>query len=526
MKIMQPKFDRTLMWLLTVSLLLPLRVFAAGDDNFNDNSKDTSKWGNDVVTGGFGILTEQNQRLEFTVNNPLTDGDTLRPWILERFPVDADWTIQLDTVNSTVPSVFGQVNSGGFTLFHPSNADSEIYLELYAVPFGKGMVADISNDGLEVNNTDINVGGNEAVMAAVRMEYQSALKVVTCSYDTNIVDGYQWEFLASYGLDGAGGSTANTSWGLSSNQQFSVWVYGFAESMTVSSGQLYLDNFVETGGVPSSGGPAPVPTGNFGFSFPTNNPLLVAIANISGNYVGTCQIGSMRSYTLDVAQDESGKIMAMGSVDGITNSEGGSDIAGSAGAIKTVDDQPTLALKGSFAGSMDSQPVTLKTTVTSPVELSDIGGGTNGLTGTASISGQALGVPFSRQSEPVAVPATPSMEANLRKDWSLQLDISQKTINGKNVTVASAVLTLPNGDTIVYPERTAKYSTTSGFKLSFKGGTNTTAMPNRVDKKSKITITGLTFMQQGDEWLPTGGTISYQFLGQKGAASLLDFLTE
>ena len=90
--------------------------------------------------------------------------------------------------------------------------------------------------------------------------------------------------------------------------------------------------------------------------------------------------------------------------------------------------------------------------------------------------------------------------------------------------MSSAQLLLPNGDTISYPEKLTKYSATKGYTLSFKGGTNVTVMPNRIDKKSSILIKGLTFIQQGSDWNPTGGTITYQFLGQKGTANLLDFV--
>ena len=35
-----------------------------GSDDFNDNSKDTNRWGADFVVSGAGLLTETNQRLE------------------------------------------------------------------------------------------------------------------------------------------------------------------------------------------------------------------------------------------------------------------------------------------------------------------------------------------------------------------------------------------------------------------------------------------------------------------------------
>jgi hypothetical protein len=537
MKSIQSLSGRALARWLSVGLMLPSLAFADGSDSFNDNSKDTTKWGNDVPLGA-GVLTETNQRLEFTCNNAASEGDTLRPWILERFPVNANWAVQVDTANSTVPALFGQVNSGGFRLSHPTNADSEIYLELYAVAGGKGFVGNLKTDDVEVGNADTTtLVGDVAVMAAVRMEYDGLSRVATCFYDLDATDGYQWTEFASYGLAGAGGTTANTDWNLSSTQQFSVYVYGYSAGMTVSSGQLYLDNFVETGGVPSGGGPAPVPTGSFGFSFPTANALLTAIASITGNYTGTDPFGSSRTYDIDVAQDDQGKVVSMGMVDGVANAEGGSDLTLSGGAVTTVNNTPTLRLKSSFSGSGDEMPVTAKGSATAPLELTEIAaspsaisinGGeepTEGIAATGSVSAKVAGMPVSFQSTPVLIPATPDMQTNFSKDWSLQLDISTTTVKGKQVIVASAQLTLPNDDVITYPQRTVKYSTTKGYKLSFKGGTNVTAEPDRLDKKSKVSIAGLTFEQQGEDWVPTGGTISYQFLGQKGVANVLDFMT-
>lgn len=518
---------RTSCFLVAACLLTawsPMRVLADGSDDFNDNDKDTSKWGNDVVTGGFGVLDEKNGRLEFTVNNPLTDGDTLRPWILTRMPVNADWSIQVDTVNSTSPA-FGQVNSGGFTLLHPTRDNTEIYHELYAVSGGKGFVSALETDGTDIANIDTSAYLGGPVMGAVRMEYNAVDRVITCFYDEDISDGYQWTQNASFGLNNAGGGDANTDWNLSNDQQFSVWVYGYSELMTIASGTLYLDNFSETGGVLSGGGggPSPVPTGNFSFGFPSGIPGLAAIASIIGNYTGTDPFGSTRNYNIDVAQDDSGKVASMGTVDGITNDEGGPDLMGPPGAVTTVNNEPTLSLKGGFSGASDGTPGSFKGTASGPAELTDIGGGTNGLALTATGSGESDGVPQTLNNAPVVIPSTPDMEANFgKKNWILTLTINNTVVNGKDVTTATAELTLPNGDVVQYPERKVKYSPTKGYKLKFKKGTNVTADPP-LATKSSISITGLTFTQMGEDWDPSGGIIAYRFLGQQGIGNLLDF---
>ena len=63
-----------------------------------------------------------------------------------------------------------------------------------------------------------------------------------------------------------------------------------------------------------------------------------------------------------------------------------------------------------------------------------------------------------------------------------------------------------------------------GYSVLLKKGTNTTRNPPVLDKKTKISIRTMTLVPSGPGWRPTGGSIDYQFLGQKGKASLLDFM--
>jgi hypothetical protein len=92
--------------------------------------------------------------------------------------------------------------------------------------------------------------------------------------------------------------------------------------------------------------------------------------------------------------------------------------------------------------------------------------------------------------------------------------------------MASAQVTMPNGDTIVYAARPAHYSAAVGYSLTFKDGTNITVNPPAPDKKSSLTLKGLKFTSLDSYWQPVSGTITYQFLGQKGTADLMDFVTE
>jgi hypothetical protein len=284
-----------------------------------------------------------------------------------------------------------------------------------------------------------------------------------------------------------------------------------------------------------SGGTTPVidPTGVFGFSFPTNNPLLTAITDISGTHTGTTATVSAahpRLYSVVIAQDESGKLSIMsGAVEGIVPNGGSPTKAAFSGpvvigAITTVNNQPTAQLKGKFEGTVDGAATTASGSGQGPVAVSDIGGGTNGISGTGSGSAKVAGVPYSAKNTPITLPA-PNALSHIHKSWSIALTITNTASAGaKSSIMASAMLTLPNGDLIAFPAKKTKYSA-AGYKLSFKGGTNMTIVPNAVDKKTKVSITGMTLTKTGSIWNPTAGSISYQFLGQKGTADLMLFVS-
>src|SRR5262249_26378806 len=144
-----------------------------------------------------------------------------------------------------------------------------------------------------------------------------------------------------------------------------------------------------------------------------------------------------------------------------------------------------------------------------------------GISGTGTYASKVGGVPFSGKNVPVQVAAPPGATDNLQQNWSLHLDIHKKLVGKTQRTAASAQLLLPNGDTISFPDKLIKYSATKGYMISFARGTNITMQPTKIDSHSTVAIKNLTFVQQGSDWQPTGGAVSYKFLGQKGTANLL-----
>ena len=528
---------RTLALLLSLGFIYAVafcstRSFALSVDDFNDNAKDTSKWGTDSLFGN-GVLAETNQRLEYTCASGTLDDNDIRPWVLTRFPYNADWEIQIDAFNGTTPSTAIQVDSAGIQIFSP-DGNNALLAELYASslvspPARNGFYSSLDHFGVSIGTADS--GGLPVTHGAVRMVFDSTTKVISVFYDLDVSDGYQWIQYGSFGITGAGGADANFNWALTSTDQISVAVYGYSQFMTVTSGQMFLDNFQEIGGVVPSGPPSPVPVGSFLFGFPTNNPLLTAIVYIAGHYQGVYPVGP-HNYNVDLAEDETGKLAVMGTADGVQDASGNSEISLSAGAITTVSGKPTAQLNVNFTGTVDSEIGTFGSTAVAPLELVDIGGGTQGFVGTASYSANFGGMQFSGNNLPFQVTPPPEALDNLKKDWSIQIDVrANSTTNKKGKVkikgqIVSAQLTLPNGDTIAFPEQTTKkYSNKKGFSLSFANGTNLSRNPPTIDTHSSIMVTGLKFLQQGGVWQPSAGTITYRFLGQQGTANLLDFVT-
>ncbi len=507
----------------------PSAARANNSDDFNDNAKDPAKWGADTTLRQ-GVFTERSQRLEYTVASGTLEDDVWRPWILTRFPVDADWTVQCDLKNSSTPTTAFQVNSIGVLVASTHTNSPEVYAELYSsalggLPSRYGFYAELTDENEQSFPVDRGATGGWT-NGAVRLAYAGATRILQISYDSNLADGYQWQPLARFGLGGSGGTNGDANWALSGLDQFAVSVYGYSVGMTIGPGQMAVDNFRETGGVEPSDRPWPDPLGHYVFRFPMENPLVTRMANLTGTYEGISPTRTQRPYSIDVAQDESGKIVAMGRIEGIVDRNGNPELTGASGSVRTVNGEPQVAVKGTFAGARDGVTASIKGAASVPVELVDIGGGTNEIRGTGSYSSKVGGVPFSGRNLPLGIPAPAGATNNLKQEWSFELNLARKLIGTKQRTVGSARLTLPNGDTVAFKERAVRHSPTRGYTLSFAGGTNLTANPPRLDRRSSVAIQGLTFVQESETWRPTGGRILYKFLGQRGTANLLDFQRE
>jgi hypothetical protein len=525
---------------LTLAIFCSGQVFAdeQGDD-FNDGIKNTDKWGLDEVKN-HGKLSETRGRLEYVTGTSTYRDSSDRPWVLRQFPSNANWWIQIDATNTTSPVYTpgkGQFSSFGINVRNirgASNTETgnEIEVELaafgqYLLPTTRGFLAEF-NSYLNPNpNPDSAMQPTQDTSAPIRLFFDSSTKIFTVFYDANPGPNYQWIDFGTFGVGGSGvGNSGNADWELTADDKFVVYVFGYSNDLVVKDGEMYGDNFLEDGGTPWVGpppGPSPGPTGRFRFA---NNPLLTAIASIMGHYTGVVPGSTPRNYSIDIAQDESGKLSAMSTVQGIQDKNGSDNLsAGNIGAIKTVNGEPMVQLKGSFTGSRDGLPATLSGTAAVPAKVTPLVGLNDGFEGAGSYKGKLNGVPFVGKNLPIQVEAPPGAAQNVKKDWMLQLDFATKQPpKGKSYIVASSQLVLPNGDTIVFTEKRTAYNKKTGYTVSFSRGTNITAIPQRLDKKTSISIKGMTLVKQGAVWQPTGGTLTYQFFGQKGSGNLVDFI--
>ena len=112
---------------------------------------------------------------------------------------------------------------------------------------------------------------------------------------------------------------------------------------------------------------------------------------------------------------------------------------------------------------------------------------------------------------------------NPAASWSLQVDI-HNAINPRTALpnlAATAQLSLPGGETLVFSEVPARYSRQAGYTLAFSRGTNVTLNPPRLATQTTLVIRNLTFIQTNGNWHPSGGKITYRH-GTKDLSGIVD----
>lgn len=159
---------------------------------------------------------------------------------------DQSWDAIIDLSNLTPESI----TSGLGMDVHPGVPDYERYV---FVELGNDIVGEeespeiafFSNVRNESDTDELpdSVMPSEPKSGSIRISFDSATKVLSTYADrTGSSDGYQWELLGTFGINGAGG-TRNQQWGMNQGDFFTISLYGYYLSDSVGSGLLTFDNF-------------------------------------------------------------------------------------------------------------------------------------------------------------------------------------------------------------------------------------------------------------------------------------------
>ena len=208
----------TLPFLLFV-LLVVQPAFGAdlnGTDDFNDNSRDSTKWGADIVLGTCSIA-ETNQQLQLSTAAVGTNCVVFRPWILNTASSNLDWEIIATVNNNATPGLTNdQTCDIGLAVGNSAAISDYVYVGLYASTLGSPRLRRGFVSGLAVNTVDIAVADSldmGVTGGAVRLLFNSGARVITSYYDVGgNGGGYIWVKLGSFGVAGNNGETGNANW--------------------------------------------------------------------------------------------------------------------------------------------------------------------------------------------------------------------------------------------------------------------------------------------------------------------------
>jgi len=215
-----------------------------GVDDFDDNSVDPLRW---VVLPplGSGALTENNQRLEF---NSSGSGTELQYYAWADANYDEDFELVFRAANTTMPDSLNEFAGIGIEIYPAGSATTRLNVRLgsYSVTnFGpsRDLLANFFVGTASIPTFPVQPATVFPKAVAVRVVYDSALKVFTVFYDENTTDGVQWTQLSTFGVSSAGNGANNADFGLGSGGQFDVFVYGRSDNLDVDSGELLMDDF-------------------------------------------------------------------------------------------------------------------------------------------------------------------------------------------------------------------------------------------------------------------------------------------
>ncbi len=235
-----------------------------GCDNFNDNSIDPTRWATNIGTSGVGLLTETNQRLEYTTGGAATSKDRANQmWVLNTGSYSNNWEAQVDFNMPGLNLTNEQWVSFTLLVYPNANVANRFELHLNQYP-GNSFQFEMD---VQVNNTITTQVLTNTLSGSVagRITFDATTKVLSAFFDEDGANcGYSWTLL--------GAVTVPSAWSITSNSVFNAVIgAGSSDTTLASSDNVFLDNFKAASG---SFPPFQIQRtgGSVAISWPTNAP--------------------------------------------------------------------------------------------------------------------------------------------------------------------------------------------------------------------------------------------------------------
>jgi hypothetical protein len=242
---------------------IPCKADLDGCDNFNENFKDTNRWGT-VGNAGFGVLIVTNQRLQYATGSAASGSDrAAQLWILNTGSYTNNWEVQVDFKMPHLNLSEGQSVSFTLVVYPDGNLANRFEIHLnqdQSVIYVFEM--DLQGDG----GTSVRAETNTlSTSAAARIAFDATTKVLSAAFDEDGANcGYSWKLLGALPVPPA--------WNMTSTSVFNAVIGAGSRNILVApSDQVFLDNFKAASGTIAK--PTISHAGDsVAISWPTNGP--------------------------------------------------------------------------------------------------------------------------------------------------------------------------------------------------------------------------------------------------------------
>jgi hypothetical protein len=199
-------------------------------------------------TKGVGSISLSSQEFNFISSSSVGEHEAGLSWVNTPVKYSEDWEFQLDVANALNVSNSSRYAATGIYVANGNDDNDLAYLEFYGTYFDdlgrsvRGFTTGLSNNGTNFHEGDTFELPFDT--GALRAKFDSSERSLTFYFHTGPTEnGYFWQTLAKYGLDGSNGTEANANWAMPSNAEFDVGLYGTAVGTRSVVGQVTADNF-------------------------------------------------------------------------------------------------------------------------------------------------------------------------------------------------------------------------------------------------------------------------------------------